>query len=669
MVGGPARDPADLAAVDGASAPRWVDVDAAHAVTDSDADPGGGRAVAMFQHASAPDRYQAGALLGLGGMGEVVARTDRATGRTVAVKRVRADLTDPSLLRRFAREARIQAQLEHPSIVPVYDLGVDADGSQYFTMKKIRGESLALVLDRLRARDPEATAHYTRRRLLAVLSTVALTLEYAHRRGVIHRDLKPANIMLGDLGEVYVLDWGLADVIEGRPDDARGARPDDQVTDPSLTPPAALDPALTSAPDLGLTAGAQLDTGAGVMLGTPGYAAPEMLDRERGPVDGRADVYALGCILHELLTLERLHRGLALGAIFGSTLDLDGAHPAVKVPELPPELDRVCFEATRRDPAARLASAAALAAGLDAYLDGDRDLVERRRLADVHADEASAALDRGQAGDRAVALRAVTTALGLDPEHPRAKAALVRVLTEPGPEAEAGAEAAQRGPATRALRKAALSAMGATATFALYLPLVLWMGIRSWWQLGAVTAAVTGMLGVTYHLYRRPVTSLELPLVHLAASVVALAIGAVVTGPLMLLPAIAIATGAGYIATFGRRVPLVMAAVVAVVLIPLGLELAGAVPRSLHFVDGAMVLTPRMVGFPPTATLVFLVVSHIVVIVTALNFVWQIRRTAAAAERRLAIQAWQLAQLVPHDARELLHEVDAPAARPSSDRL
>jgi serine/threonine-protein kinase len=596
-------------------------------------------AAAMFAQATAADRYQAGPLLGLGGMGEVLARGDRATGRTVAVKRMRPDLASPTLLRRFAREARIQAQLEHPSIVPVYDVGVDADGATYFTMKRIRGHSLADVIERLRHGDDATGVRYSRRRLLTILSTVALTVEYAHRRGVIHRDLKPGNVMLGDLGEVYVLDWGLADVI--------GA---------DATPTADLDAAPT-APELPrdvLDSPALPETGTGIMLGTPGYAAPEMIDRALGPVDGRADVYALGCILHEVLTLERLHGGATLGQLLGATLALDGARPAARVADLPPELDGLVRDATRLDPLARLATAAEFARRIDAYLDGDRDLVERRRLADVHADEASAALDRGAPGDRATALRAVTTALGLAPDHPRARAALVRVLTEPGPEAIAGADEAQRGPTTRAILGAARGAMVATATFALYLPIVLWMGIRSWWQLAAVAAACLGMLATTIVVYRRPLRSFELPSWHLYASMVALMIGSVVTGPLVLLPAIAIATGSGYIAIFGRRVPLVMATMIAVVMVPLGLELAGVIPRSLHFVDGAMVITPRMVAFPRAGALVFLVVSHTVIIVTALWFVWRVRNTAATAERRLAIQAWQLAQLVPDDHKKLL---------------
>ncbi|HVV88437.1 MAG TPA: serine/threonine-protein kinase [Kofleriaceae bacterium] len=628
VVGGPDPQPTRAVDLDAASQPHRVD----------GAEPDDDHAAAMFAQASAGDRYEPGPLLGLGGMGEVVAKGDRATGRTVAVKRVRTELASPTLLRRFAREARIQAQLEHPSIVPVYDVGVDADGARYFTMKRIRGHSLSHVIEHLRWGDPAMAARFTRRRLLTVLSTVALTVEYAHRRGVIHRDLKPSNVMLGDLGEVYVLDWGLADVIgpDGAPTVDLGAPP----TAPDLSRDVLDSPALP-------------ETGTGVMLGTPGYAAPEMIDPKLGVVDGRADVYALGCMLYELLTFERLHAGQVLGQILGSALDLDGAHPATRVAEIPPELDALCYRATRRDPSMRLATAAELARGIDAYLDGDRDLVERRRLADVHADEAVAALDRGRGGDRAAALRAVTTALGLDPGHARARATLVRLLTEPSPEAIAGAEADEAVTTERKLRRAAVGAMFASATFALYLPIVLWMGIRSWPDLAMISAGVVVTIATTYTFFRRKLTG-ELPLWHLAVSAVGLATGAVVISPIVLLPALAIGTGVGYIAIFGRRVRLVIATMVAIVMVPLALELAGALPPSIRFVDGTLVLVPRMVAFPRVPTLVFIVVSHTVIIVTGLLYVWRLRKASAAAERRLAIQAWQLRQLVPDEHRELL---------------
>src|SRR5262245_29222830 len=114
---------------------------------------------------------------------------------------------------RFLREACVQGQLEHPSIVPVYDLDRRPDGTLFFTMRRVRGRTLQEVLTALAEDDPAVRARYTQRELLTAFATVCLAIDYAHSRGVVHRDLKPANIMFGDFGEVYVLDWGVARLV------------------------------------------------------------------------------------------------------------------------------------------------------------------------------------------------------------------------------------------------------------------------------------------------------------------------------------------------------------------------------------------------------------------------------------------------------------------------
>src|SRR5688500_11830288 len=139
-------------------------------------------------------------------MGEVVRGHDVEIGRDVAIKRLRGAQASPDAAARFLREAKIQARLEHPAIIPVHTIGRDAEGQPYFTMKRITGVTLAEVLPR---------DELPRQRLLRALVDVCNAMDFAHGRSVVHRDLKPSNVMLGDYGEVYVLDWGLARVLDG----------------------------------------------------------------------------------------------------------------------------------------------------------------------------------------------------------------------------------------------------------------------------------------------------------------------------------------------------------------------------------------------------------------------------------------------------------------------
>nr|MBA3457456.1 serine/threonine protein kinase [Deltaproteobacteria bacterium] len=239
--------------------------------TVSNADTLAGDDADDFDVASMPTgnaRYVMRDMLGRGGMGDVLLATDAQIGRDVAVKRMRDRRT--TSVARFLREARIQGRLDHPAIVPVHEVAVDEEDRPYFVMKRLTGTTLADILA-ARGHVSLTTSSIDKHplsRLLRAYSDVCLAVEFAHTRGVIHRDLKPANIMLGDFGEVYVLDWGVARVMG---DDST----DSLEIGPSKEP-----------------AGS---TEAGTVLGTIGYMPPEQL---RGmSIDRRADVYALGCIL------------------------------------------------------------------------------------------------------------------------------------------------------------------------------------------------------------------------------------------------------------------------------------------------------------------------------------------------------------------------------------
>jgi eukaryotic-like serine/threonine-protein kinase len=356
-----------------------------------------------------PGRYAVERELGRGGMGTVSLARDRIIGRRVAIKELNPDAKEsPSRQARFAREAYLQGQLEHPAIVPVYDVGYGPDGSAFFTMKRVRGQSLATILGQMKA--GEAT-RFTPRRLLSSLSQLCLAAHYAHERGVVHRDIKPANIMLGSYGEVYLLDWGIAKV-------------DDEAIAPGGD---------AEGPD-------DASTGFGAVLGSLSTMAPEQA--MGGRVDARADVYALGAVLFEIVTLTPLHPRGEIDDVLPAIIAGVDARPSVRAPDrdVAPELESACVAATRLDPADRLPSAFALHELVEAYLEGDRDLALRRESADKHARAARDAAERaleadGTAGEaeeaRAQALHEVGRALALDPDAGGALATLVRLLTTP----------------------------------------------------------------------------------------------------------------------------------------------------------------------------------------------------------------------------------------------
>jgi serine/threonine protein kinase len=357
-------------------------------------------------------RYSQRALLGRGGMGEVQLCRDRRIGRDVAHKTLRLSAGKTRAARlRFAREVRVQGRLEHPGIVPLYDAGIDEHGCEYFTMRVVSGSTLRALLDRLSAGDEQAVSTFSRGRLLGVFRQVCLTIEYAHDRGVIHRDLKPDNVMIGDFGEVYVLDWGVAALLgeTENPDAHReSGKEADSEQDPRLT----------------------VDGG---FVGTLGYAAPEQLyaSSEVGP---SADVYALGALLFELLTLERLHPGETPITLLETVGNPVNARASQRAPErdVPPELDEICTRATMVTPADRYSSVADLRRDLDAFLDGERNVEVRRDLAAHHVRIAEQSLRRTnlEPNDRACALREAGKALALQPENPRAREVIQRLFSD-----------------------------------------------------------------------------------------------------------------------------------------------------------------------------------------------------------------------------------------------
>ncbi len=552
--------------------------------------------------------YSVRRLLGRGGMGEVMLAHDASIGREVALKRIRSTAPSDEHLARFIREARIQARLDHPAIVPVYAIGTDDAGRPYFTMKRLAGTTLHELL----------TRGETLQRLLRGLVDVCLAIEFAHSRRVVHRDIKPSNIMLGDYGEVYVLDWGVARVLTD-PDDARSSADDI----PSL--------------------GGGSETSTGSLLGTPGYMAPEQVLGQE--VTTATDVYALGAILFELLASDPLHpRGTAAIA---STLSAHDRSPAKRAPArgIAPELDALCSQALDPDPARR-PTARELANGLQAYLDGDRD-VERRRL---HAAElvttARAALD---GGDRSEAFRVAGQALVFDPSSADARELVRTLLVEAPTEVPAQLLPTILEEERMAARKRSRRAIRPYASLFVLIPLIPFIEIRSWPSL--IMLNIAALLGVAMAWWnvRR---GLPLPII-LAIHVIIVISFSRIAGPLILTPLL-IATTLLSVTSMPWLIERKWAVVgwtIVAAMAPYVLELAGVLGPTWSIGEEGVITFGRI--FRPTESfnLALTISSNVAAIVVVALYSLTMSRDRRDAERRQRVQAWQLEQILPRRPR------------------
>jgi formylglycine-generating enzyme required for sulfatase activity len=319
----------------------------------------------------AGEKYTVTARIGSGGMGEVLLVQDRDLRREVAMKVMKRDLAILDAHRlKFVAEAQATSQLEHPGIPPIHDLGLTADGKPYFTMKLVRGTTLRDVLQNLLVGRKEFRKEYSLHRLIGILERICEALHFAHEKGVLHRDLKPENVMLGDFGEVHVMDWGIARV-RGEDVDA-----EEQID--------------TASTDAGLR------TMDGAIKGTVPYMSPEQATGRVSTMDRRSDVWALGCLLYEMLTLHMAFEGEGLlGKVRkGEYPPLRSRNPKRAVPE---DLAMLCERCLRVDPAERPASAKAVGVELRAWLDGSAEKERRHREAEDLAAKGKEAAARYEA--------------------------------------------------------------------------------------------------------------------------------------------------------------------------------------------------------------------------------------------------------------------------------
>ena len=549
--------------------------------------------------------YELGDVIGRGGMGEVVVAFDRDMEREVALKRMRAKPTD-DMIKRFRREAKVQARLDHPAIVPVHELGTDAAGNPYFTMKRLVGNNLAEALAKAEPMQ----------RLLRAFVDVCFAIELAHERGIVHRDLKPSNVMLGNYGDVYVIDWGVARILDNRRTSSMMAAVAD-----------------TLAPD---------HTAAGVVLGTPGYMAPEQLKGlDVGPA---ADVYSLGAILFEILAGEPLHpHGREA---FASTFARPTDSPARRRPDraIAPELDTLTVAALAEEPGER-PTARELAERVENYLDGDRDLEHRRALAMEQLALARTAL--ADPARHVEAGQAATRALALDPESAEAARLVAEMILKPPRELPKQlVESLDASERELNMQRSRL-AMFAFLSIYTFLPVfMIFQSVKDWFQLTLVFAAATVMAALAWHNGKTGRTpSWVLLLGNFTLSFMFMRL----TGTFILSAALVCGQSLS-LASRGQIAHRPWALIMWIVLtlgVPVLLEYFGVIERTWWMSEQGITSRGVVIRTVRDLDVLFLTIGQIALAVVVGVYSLSTTRAREDAQRRAHIQAWHLQQLIP----------------------
>lgn len=312
------------------------------------------------------NKYRIHEKIAQGGMASIFLAKDSNCRRNVALKVMQnADTLEEDTIHRFIEEAQIAAQLDHPNILPIYDLTLDGQGNPFYAMKLVKGDTLESIIGRLKSQDPKTVSEFPLSKLLIIFQKICDGVAFAASRNVVHRDLKPENIMIGQFGEVFIMDWGIAKVMHDERDSTSKAASSIEEIDRLR-----LDDSLSVQTTI-----------QGQILGTPGFMAPEQVI-DSSDVNTSADIYALGGVLYNILALMTPHSEIELKPLMKSKvagkipIPEKRAHDAkinlVHLPDkkIPSALSSVCQKSMSLNPYERYHTVEELSAEISLYLEG-----------------------------------------------------------------------------------------------------------------------------------------------------------------------------------------------------------------------------------------------------------------------------------------------------------